>query len=224
MEYKDGGKPSDDEVVGLLIALLFAGQHTSSITSTWTTMFLLHHPEILKRVLTEQESVLPNKQASLDFDSIGKMDLLQNCIKESLRMFPPLIMLMRMAKQDMETTCDGKTFTIPKGDIVITSPAVSGRLDSVFTNPNSFDPDRFNAERNEQKTPYAYLGFGGGMHACIGQQFGLLQVKTVMSVLLRNFKLEAIDKQFPEPDYAAMVVGPKNHLRVKYTKLPGAII
>eukprot|EP01041_Mallomonas_annulata_P010734 gene10734-22425_t len=224
LEYKDGGKLIDDEIVGLLIALLFAGQHTSSISSTWTTMFLLHNPEALDKVLKEQQQVLSNQQATLDFDNIGKMEYLQNCIKEALRMHPPLIMLMRMVKQDIETTANGKTFVIPKGDIVVASPAVSSRMPSVFANPDSFEPDRFGPERNEQKTPYAYLGFGGGMHACLGQQFGLLQVKVVMSVLLRNYKIEPIDKEFPEPDYAAMVVGPKNHLRVRYTKLPGAFI
>lgn len=97
--------------------------------------------------------------------------------------------------------------------------AVSGRLASNFKNPDSFEPDRFGEERNEQKTPFAYLGFGAGMHQCMGQQFGLLQVKTILSILLRHYKFEAVDKEVPEPDYAAMVVGPLNHLQVKYTKL-----
>mmetsp|Transcript_4812 Transcript_4812/g.6637 ORF Transcript_4812/g.6637 Transcript_4812/m.6637 type:complete len:483 (-) Transcript_4812:153-1601(-) len=222
--YKDGTILTNDEIVGLLIALLFAGQHTSSITSTWTTMFLLHHPQYLKRVMAEQDAVLQGRtiEASLDFDSVGSMEFLQDCVKESLRMYPPLIMLMRQAMVDIETTLNGKKYTIPKGDIVITSPAVSSRMASVFKNPNNFEPDRFGPERNEQKTPFAYLGFGGGRHACLGQQFGLLQVKTIVSILLRNFDLELIDKEFPEPDYTAMVVGPKNHLMIKYTKKQGS--
>jgi sterol 14-demethylase len=226
MEYKDGTKLSNDEIVGLLIALLFAGQHTSSITSTWTAMFLIHNPRCLEEVLKEQKEVLGsiNTGVELDFDSVGKMEYLQNCVKESLRMFPPLIMLMRMAMQDIETTLGGKKYTIPKGDIVVTSPAVASRMDTVFTNPNTFEPERFNADRPETKVPYAYLGFGGGMHACMGQQFGLLQVKTIVSILLRNFKIEPIDTAFPEPDYTAMVVGPKNHCMVRYTKLPGSTI
>ena len=120
---------------------------------------------------------------------------------------------------DIETTLNGEKFTIPKGDIVITSPAISSRMEEVFKNPNKFEPDWFGEERNEQKTPYAYLGFGGGRHACLGQQFGLMQVKTIVSILLRNYKIEPIDKEFPEPDYTAMVVGPKNHCMVRYTKL-----
>jgi sterol 14alpha-demethylase len=153
---------------------------------------------------------------------VGKMEYLQNCIKESLRMFPPLILLMRKAMEDVPTTLNGENYVIPQGDIVMTSPAVSSRLASVFKNPNNFEPDRFGVERNEQKTPFAYLGFGGGRHACLGQQFGLLQAKTIVSTLLRNFDFSAVDKEFPEPDYTAMVVGPKNHCELSYKLKKGS--
>lgn len=219
--YKDDGSAlSDEEIVGLLIALLFAGQHTSSITSTWTAILLLHHPEELKKVMEEQEKVFGGKLGDirdkpLDFDKVAEMGALQNAAKESLRMYPPLIMLMRMALDDVETTCNGKKYTIPKGDIVFTSPAVSSRIAKTFPEPDSFIPDRF----NDPKQSAAFLGFGGGRHQCLGQQFGLLQVKTILSVLLRHYKFEAVEKEIPEPDYAAMVVGPKNRLMVRYTKI-----
>ena len=176
--------------------------------------------------MKEQKEVLGDKSINvpLDFDSVCKMEYLQNSVKESLRMFPPLIMLMRMAMQDIETTLNGKKYTIPKGDIVITSPAVASRMPSVFTKPDEFEPERFGVDRNETKVPYAYLGFGGGMHACMGQQFGLMQVKTIVSILLRNFTLDPVDKEFPESDYTAMVVGPKNHLMLRYKKIAGSTI
>jgi sterol 14-demethylase len=224
--YKDDQTQlTDSQITGLLIALLFAGQHTSSITSTWTMFFLIFNKRCLEEVLKEQQAVLGKKDAKissvpLDFDTVGEMEYLQNCVKETLRMYPPLIMLMRMAMDDIETTYKGQTYVIPKGDIVFTSPAVSGRLGDVFQNPDAYEPERFGEARNEQKTPFAYLGFGAGRHACLGQQFGLLQVKTIVSILVRNFSFEAVDKEFPEPDYTAMVVGPKNHLKVRYTKLP----
>lgn len=220
MVYKDGTKLSEDEIAGLLIALLFAGQHTSSITSSWTMFMLLHNPRCMDIVKKEQETVLSSPRASLDFDSVGNMEYLQNCVKEVLRMHPPLIMLMRMAMQDVETTCNGTKYTIPKGDIVFTSPAASGRLPGVFKNPDAFEPERFGPERNEHKVlPFSYLGFGGGMHACMGQQFGLMQVKTIVSILVRNYTFEPVDKEMPEPDYTAMVVGPMNHLMVRYKKI-----
>lgn len=218
---KNDGRPlNNDEVVGLLIALLFAGQHTSSITSTWTTMFLLHNPRCKAAFSAEQEAIMGEDSTAtpLAYDHVGKMEYLENCIKESLRMHPPLILLMRMAMQDIETKVGDRTYTIPKGDIVLTSPAVASRMESVFKNPNAFEPERFGAERKEDKVPFSFLGFGGGHHACLGARFGILQVKTIVSILFRNYEMTNIDKAFPEPDYTAMVVGPKNHCRVHYKK------
>ena len=222
----DGRQLTNDEVVGLLIALLFAGQHTSSITSTWTSMFLLHNAECRAKVEAEQRAILgeANAASKLTFADVGKMEYLQNCVKESLRLHPPLILLMRMAMQDVKTKLGDQEFTIPKGDIVLTSPAVASRLASVFTNPNSFDPDRFAEPRKEDKVPFSFLGFGGGMHQCLGQTFGLLQVKTIVSVLFRNYELEALSSELPDPDYTAMVVGPKNRCEVRYKRRPQSAI
>ena len=58
VKYKDGRLLTVHEIVGFFIALLFAGQHTSSITATWTTLFLAHHPDVLSRVMAEQDEIL----------------------------------------------------------------------------------------------------------------------------------------------------------------------
>mmetsp|Transcript_43 Transcript_43/g.89 ORF Transcript_43/g.89 Transcript_43/m.89 type:complete len:480 (+) Transcript_43:53-1492(+) len=217
MVYKDGTRPSDEEITGLLIALLFAGQHTSSITSTWTSLYLIQNKELLERAVKEMTSVVGNKEV-FDFDEIQKMDFLTNSIREALRLQPPLIMLMRYAKKDLSITVQNKDYVIPKGDIVFTSPAVGHRLPDVFDKPDEYDPDRYAEGREEHKQPFAFLGFGGGMHACMGQNFGYMQVKTILTVLLRQYDFELIDK-FPEADYTAMVVGPKEGTcKVRYSK------
>ena len=96
-EYRDGTKPDDEAVVGLLVAALFGGQHTSNITSTWLLM-MIHSPEnrksLLPRLLKEQEEVLGRHKGEITFDALQEMDLLENCIKETLRIFPPLIVSM----------------------------------------------------------------------------------------------------------------------------------
>jgi sterol 14-demethylase len=218
MEYKDKTHNTDEQIVGMLIALLFAGQHTSSISSTWTILFLVHNPEIMKRVVHEIDTVCKAGE-DITFDHIQQMDLLHNCVKEALRLQPPLIMLMRKVKRDVLVhQDDGKTYTVPKGDTVIVSPALQHRLPEVYKNPDKFDPDRFSEERAEDKSsPFAYIGFGGGRHACIGQNFGLMQVKTIVATLLRTYELEPLDP-FPETNYAAMVVGPKGTPRIRYRR------
>ena len=78
------------------------------------------------------------------------MDELHFAVKEALRMHPPLIMLLRKAQVpfDVETT-DGKKYTIPKGHICATSPAFAHRMESVFKNPNTYDPQRYKTDKNE---------------------------------------------------------------------------
>jgi sterol 14-demethylase len=220
IKYKDGTPITDEEITGLLIALLFAGQHTSCITSTWTSLFIVQHKDILRRVIEEQKTALNGDMTKpLDFDLINNMELLHDCMREALRLCPPLTLLIRYALRDVPVTAGGKSYTIPKGDMVFISPTVGMRLPEVFADPDKFDPDRFGPGREEHKSsPYAYLGFGGGMHSCMGQQFAFVQVKTILSVLMREYEIEMIADKLPDMDYTAMVVGPKGDCRVRYKK------
>ena len=223
LQYKDGTKITTEQVTGLLIALLFAGQHTSCITSTWTSLFIANDPSIMKRIIDEQDAVLKgNKNKNTDpltYDNLSDMQLLHDCMREALRLCPPLILLIRLAMVDVPIrTKEGKNYVIPKGDMVAISPSVGMRLASVFPNPDAFDPDRFGPGREEQKIPFAYIGFGGGMHSCMGQNFAFVQVKTILSILFREFEIERVSPKMPEIDYEAMVVGPKGDCTVRYKR------
>ena len=225
--YKNGSGMTDDQICGMLIAVLFAGQHTSSVTSTWTSLFLAANKErCLEPLLEEQKKVVAEFGEELNYENLQQMDGLYRAIKESLRMHPPLIMLMRYAHKAFDVTDkDGKTYTVPKGDICATSPAYAMKLDHVFTDPLKYDPDRFAPGREEDKKAFSFIGFGGGRHGCMGENFAYLQVKTIMSYMMRNFEMELVNpKDFPEPNYDAMVVGPrtdggKTMMRLKRRKL-----
>jgi sterol 14-demethylase len=203
---------TDVEITGLMIALLFAGQHTSSITSCWTILKLAESPELLARARSDISSHV--EEYGLGYDAINNMDFLHQCVKEVLRMYPPLVFLMRKALKPIPVG----DHVIPKGDIIAASPAVSMRLEEAFTNPTQYDPDRFLPPREEhKKAPYTFIGFGGGLHGCMGEQFGYLQVKTVVSTIFQNFDIELINP-CPEPDYTMMVVGPRAPVMVRYKR------
>ena len=109
---------------------------------------------------------------------------------------------------------DPKKYTIPKGHICTTSPAFAHRMDSVYKNPDTYDPQRF----KDDKTPFAsYIGFGAGRHGCMGETFAYMQIKTIWSVLIRNYEFELVGK-LPEADYEGMVVGPKHPCTIRYKK------
>jgi len=209
--YKDGSKLTNDQVLGMLIAVLFAGQHTSSITSTWTGLLAIENKDrVIPTLEKEQIAVMKKHGKELDFDILAGMDELHFAVKEALRMHPPLIMLLRMAQVPFEVeTSTGKKFTVPKGHIVATSPAFAHRLESVYTDPDQYKPERFREPNPEDKGAFAsFIGFGGGRHGCMGETFAYMQIKTIWSILLRNFEFELVNAKAPEPDLTGMVVGP----------------
>ncbi|KAF3790475.1 Sterol 14-demethylase [Nymphaea thermarum] len=219
-KYKDGRPTTDSEITGLLIAALFAGQHTSSITSTWTGAYLLRYKQYLSAVVDEQKSLMKKHGEKIDHDILSEMDVLYRCIKEALRLHPPLIMLLRSSHCDFSvTTRDGKEYDIPKGHIVATSPAFANRLPYIYQDPDRYDPDRFAIGREEDKVAgaFSYISFGGGRHGCLGEPFAYLQIKAIWSHLLRNFELELVSP-FPEIDWNAMVVGVKGQVMVRYKR------
>ncbi|EEF50132.1 sterol 14-demethylase [Ricinus communis] len=219
-KYKDGRPTTEAEVTGLLIAALFAGQHTSSITSTWTGAYLLRYKEYLSAVLEEQKTLMEKHGNKVDHDILSEMDVLYRCIKEALRLHPPLIMLLRSSHSDFSVkTRDGKEYDIPKGHIVATSPAFANRLPHIYKNPDRYDPDRYSAGREEDKVAgaFSYISFGGGRHGCLGEPFAFLQIKAIWSHLLRNFEFELVSP-FPETDWNAMVVGVKGKVMVRYKR------
>lgn len=219
-KYKCGRQTTESEVTGLLIAALFAGQHTSSITSTWTGAYLLTNKKYLSAVLDEQKNLVEKHGNKVDHDTLSEMEVLYRCIKEALRLHPPLIMLLRSSHSDFSVkTREGKEYDIPKGHIVATSPAFANRLSHIYKDPDMYDPDRFAPGREEDKTAgaFSYISFGGGRHGCLGEPFAYLQIKAIWSHLLRNFELELVSP-FPEIDWNAMVVGVKGKVMVRYKR------
>ena len=93
-----GREMTVDEITGMLIAALFAGQHTSSITSTWTALYLFsdkYRHKFLPQILKEQKQIIAEHGEELNYEILSKMDFLHRGMKEALRLHPPLIMLMR---------------------------------------------------------------------------------------------------------------------------------
>jgi len=215
--YKSTGKPvSDDEIAGFCVAMMLAGQHTSNITSSWLAILLLTDQKALNAVIEEQKAVLDG-DTKLSHEHLKKMDILGASIKETLRLRPPIILIWRKAMQEFRY----KEWVIPKNTLVCVSPASYPRLsDDVYTEPIKFDPHRFLEPRNEdKKKPCSYMAFSLGKHACIGEKFAYLQIKTIWSVLLRRFDLKLVGevKDYPV-DKKSMLAGPVGPVKLAYQR------
>jgi sterol 14-demethylase len=211
--YIDGRPLTDDEITGLLLATVFAGQHTSAVMGAWTGILLLEHPRYLPAVLAEQAEVFGHGD-DVTLESLRRLSALERSMKEAERLHPPLIMLMRRVIRDLEFNGT----VVKAGGLAMVSPALSHRLPEVFADPDRYDPDRFGPERQEdRRTKHALIGFGGGHHRCIGQYFAQQQIKVIWSVLFRRFELTLVNPGV-RPDYSTFVVGPRLPCRVRYRR------
>ena len=211
--YKDGRPLSDNEITGLLLTSLFAGQHTSAVLATWTGLELHRDLPYLDRVRDELREVYC-EEGALSYAGLKQQEMLENAVRECERLHPPLIILIRKALRTM-TYGD---YTVPAGALAVVAPGLSHLLPNVFANPEKFNPDRFAPPASEEKQhPYTLIGFGGGKHRCMGKNFAILQIKAIWAVLLDRFDFQ-LDDPLPAPNYGSWVTGPRLPCRLRYKR------
>ncbi|HKT01224.1 MAG TPA: cytochrome P450 [Rugosimonospora sp.] len=184
---EDGSRHfSTDEITGMFISMMFAGHHTTSGTAAWTIIELLRHPALMRQV-TDELDVLYADGSEVSFQALRAIPVLEAVVKEALRLHPPLILLLRVAKQDIEFG----GYMVPAGSMVGATPRVSNRIAEDFPEPQRFDPGRYLDPRQEDlSNRWTWIPFGAGRHRCVGNAFAIMQLKAIFSVLLRDFAFE----------------------------------
>ena len=174
----------EDELLEQAVILMFAGHETTTSMLTSLLRALGRHPEWHERLLAEQRRVVGDGELRLEH--LRDLRDLECVLSEVERLWPPISLCQRGVVEEVEFG----GYRLPPGTLVIYSPWVTHRLPDVFPEPERFDPERFAPPRDEGRTPYALVGFGGGPRLCIGQAFSQLEMKIVASLLLRKYRWE----------------------------------
>jgi len=178
---------SPDQVTGMFISMMFAGHHTTSTTASWALIEMLRNPEVYARVTAEVDDLATRGDGAVTYHDLRGVPWLEATIKETLRLHPPLILLLRKAMVDVEV--DG--FHIAAGKLVGASPAVSNQLPGVFDAPDQFMPERYIDPRaDDTDNPWNWIPFGAGRHRCVGAAFAMMQLKAVFCRLLADWEFE----------------------------------
>ena len=205
--YKDGIPVPDIEVAHMMIALLMAGQHSSSSTSAWIMLRLATRPDILEELYQEQLAVLGPSLPPLTFDTLNRLSLNSQVVRETLRIHAPIHSIMRKVKSPMPV--DGTPYTIPTTHVLLAAPGVTSKTQEHFPNPADWEPHRWDAgseaqkpeEDDDDKVDYGYglvskgasspyLPFGAGRHRCIGEAFAYVQLGTITVAMVREFRVK----------------------------------
>lgn len=242
--YKDGTPVPDKEVAHMMIALLMAGQHSSSSTSSWILLRLATRPDIQEELLEEQKKVLGEDLPPLTYESLQKLTLNAKVVKETLRLHAPIHSILRKVKSRMaivaDTPTSTKTYMIPTTHTLMSAPGVTSREAAFFPEPMTWEPHRWDEGHplaytqmgleKEEFEDYGYgmiskgasspyLPFGAGRHRCIGEQFAYVQLGTVLATMVRYVKFRNIDgKSLVPTDYSSLFSRPLSPAVVEFEK------
>jgi cytochrome P450 len=186
-ENEEGDRLSDREIVDHMIFLLMAAHDTTTSALTSLTYELAKHPDWQDRI-REECRALPGPH--LGFDELGKVPGIALAMQETLRRYPPLSTVPRMAERD----CSFDGFPIPKNALVVCFPIHTHHMEEWWDDPFRWDPTRFEAPRMEHRRhTHSYVPFSAGEHVCLGLRFAEMQVRSVLFQLVRRFRWSVAD-------------------------------
>ena len=151
----DGARLSDDEIVSTVIVLLNAGHEASVNTLGNGMLAFARHPEQWQRVVGGD---MPAAAAG----------------EEMIRYDPPLQLFERWVLTDGFAIGD---VAIPRGEKIALLFGSANRDPRVFERPDEFDAGRENAAQ--------HIGFGGGIHVCIGAPLARVELEASVDAIAR---------------------------------------
>lgn len=180
-----------------MLTMLIAGHDTSTALLAWTFVLLGQHPDIHARLVHE-------------VDTLEKSPLLDQVIKESLRLYPPIHIGNRRVAEPVEFS-EG---SIPAGERMFYSIYLTHRDPAIWESAEEFCPARF--AHGRKTPPFAYVPFGGGPRACIGAAFGQAEARIVLRRLLQTYTFEFTNHKIHA--HMGATLEPRPGVRMKVTK------
>lgn len=177
---------SIEEIIDECKSFFFAGYENNSNLLTWTTMLLSLHQDWQEK-LREEIFKECGKDKTPDSDTFSKLKLMNMVFMESLRLYGPVPFTSRQTSKDLTLG----HLEIPKGTTLI-FPLMKMHNDKVIwgSDADKFNPQRFeNGVSKAANHPNALVSFSIGPRACIGQNFAMIEAKTVLTMILQRFRL-----------------------------------
>jgi len=192
------------QVIDEMKQYLWAGTETTALTLAWSLYLLSMHPEALERIRAEARAVC---ERDPEWNEVQHLTYTRMVIQETMRLFPPIWALIRIAAGDDEI--GGRQ--IKAGDKVVILAYVMHHSPNFWEEPEKFEPERFAPERAKKRTKYTYLPFAAGKRSCIGGALSQIENTLALVQLLRRFTPEYVGP-VPAKIHATVTLCPKGGL------------
>lgn len=165
--------------------VIFAGHETTAAVLAAALWLIAGSPDVLRRIRLELSHVL-EVGVPPSVSQLSQLTYLDMVLNEAMRLYPPTALIGRVAKENV-MLCG---YDVPAGSSILTSPYVMGRLESLWTDPLSFRPDRFSPEQVKKRHPMTHTPFGAGPRVCLGARMAKTEAKVVLATILSRFSFE----------------------------------
>ncbi len=182
-----GARFDTAEMVDQVAIFFLAGHETSASALAWALYLLATHPQVQEDLAAEAAALDPWLQggtAAPGFSILSKLPRTRDAFRETLRLYPPVPMLVREASRP--EAFRGRP--VPPGAQVIVSPWHMGRNERIWPDPHDFRPTRWADPATRAQARDGYLPFSAGPRVCTGAGFAMAEGVLILAVLLRRFR------------------------------------
>lgn len=181
------GKPlNNTEIAEEVDTFMFEGHDTVTSALCFCLYLLSQNPKAQQKVYEEVTRIVGNDiKVDPTYNQLQEMKYVEHCIKETLRLYPSVPIYGRNLDEDLDL--DGKI--VPAG-VNFNINVINLNMDpKYFKDPETFSPERFDEANEKNENPFVYVPFSAGPRNCIGQKFAMLELKSSVCNVVRNFKL-----------------------------------
>uniref|UniRef100_A0AAT9UTS1 Cytochrome P450 6DD3 n=1 Tax=Maconellicoccus hirsutus TaxID=177089 RepID=A0AAT9UTS1_MACHI len=209
---------TDNLIAAQAFVFFLAGFETSSTTLSFCLHELAINKEIQNDVFEEIKRTVEKYGPTLSYESLKDLILLEQCLLETMRKYPPVQALARICTKSYQLP--ETSTTIDKGTAVLIPVYALHHDEKYFANPEKFEPQRFSKKNINQRPFGVYLPFGDGPRICIGKRFALLEMKLALATFLFKYEIDVCSKtRHPLVlDPRAFILAPKDGIWLKINR------
>lgn len=207
VDQETGSGLTDEQLRDELLTIAAAGHETTANALSWTWYLLARHPAVRRRLDDELATVLEGRPPTVE--DVPRLLYTRAVFEEVLRLYPPAPALQRKALQ--QTSIGGCPVT--RGSLVIIGVWNIHRHPTFWADPDTFAPERFTGTGAALPHRLAWMPFGAGHRACIGNHFAMIEGPLLLASIAQRFELHLSSDHAVEPD-VAVTLRPKNGLKM----------
>jgi cytochrome P450 len=183
LRAQERGEQSAGQLRDEVVTMLLAGHDTTALTLTYTWYLLSQHPSAREKVHDEIKAVVDGRPT---IDDVQELEYVEWVIDEAMRLYPPVYTIFREPKTDVELA----GYHIEEGSALMLPQWAVHRSGRWWDNPEQFEPERWQSDRQGERPRFAYFPFGGGPRHCIGKHLAKLEAQLILARTAERFELE----------------------------------